>query len=72
MLVLDYSSLFITFGFAGVGVHSAPVMRWVIFLGLGWVEESCVVCDAHLYLLHFHTGSFGASSSGEMVLFGVA
>jgi hypothetical protein len=27
-----------------------------------------MVCDAHLFLLQFHTGSFGASWQGKMVL----
>jgi hypothetical protein len=27
----------------------------------GWVRELCVVCDAHLFLLQLHTGSFGVA-----------
>jgi hypothetical protein len=34
----------------------------------GWGGEPCMVCDAHMYLLQFHAGSFGAGSWGKVVL----
>jgi hypothetical protein len=47
--VLDYSSLFVFFSFAGGrGVQSTWELCWIVFLG-GWVGESHVVHDAHLY-----------------------
>jgi hypothetical protein len=64
--VFDYISLFMAFTFAAQGLH------WNIFLGCSGVGEAgelCVVHDAHLYLLQFHTDSFGASWWVEMVLF---
>jgi hypothetical protein len=39
--------------------------------GQGCIREPSVVCNAHLYLLQFHAGRFGASCQGEMVLLGV-
>jgi hypothetical protein len=50
-----------------VVVQSAQGLSYIIFLGgEGWVGELCMVYDARLSLLQFHTGSFGASWQGEM------
>jgi hypothetical protein len=72
MLLLDYSSPFMVFSFAGGGVQSPHGMHWMIFLGwngfAGWVEEPCMLCDAHLLLLQLHTCSFIGSGRGEMML----
>jgi hypothetical protein len=52
----------------GVGiVQSAKDLYWIIFLG-GWVGESHLVCDASLFIMQFHTSSFGTSWQGEMAL----
>jgi hypothetical protein len=32
----------------------------------GWVGESCMLCDAYLFIQQFHASSFGASWWGEM------
>jgi hypothetical protein len=73
MLVLDYSPLFMTFSFAGVGGSVHPGVALDYFPGVwGWVGELHMVNNAHLYLLQFHTGRFGASCWGEMVLFSAA
>jgi hypothetical protein len=68
MSVLDYSFLFRTFSFAGGGrsVHPGAVLSRVG----GCIGESRVVRDAHLYLLQFRAGCFGASCRGEMASFG--
>jgi hypothetical protein len=34
----------------------------------GWVGKSRMVCDTHLFVLQFHTNSFGADWQGEVVL----
>jgi hypothetical protein len=68
MLVSDYSSLFMAFSFGeGWGsVHPGAELNY--FPGVGrWVGEQHMVLDAHLYLLQFNAGSFGASYQGEMV-----
>jgi hypothetical protein len=50
-------------------VQSAQGLHWIMLGGaVGWVGESCVVCDAHLFILQFHTGSFGASWQEEIAV----
>jgi hypothetical protein len=54
-------------GFSLWGVFSPPRGGTGLF-SLGWrggVDESRVLCDAHLCLLQFHAGKFGASSLGR-------
>jgi hypothetical protein len=70
--VLDYSLLFIFFSFAvggsvcpGAVLDYFPGMGWVRG---GWVRDPHVVCDDYLFLLQSHTGNFGASWWGEMVM----
>jgi hypothetical protein len=59
------------FSFAeGVSVHPGPALDNFPGVG-GWVGEPHVLCDAYLYLLQFHAGSFGASCLGEMASFDV-
>jgi hypothetical protein len=71
ILVLDYSSLFMAFSFARGGHLSAQGLCWVIFPRCRGVRKPCMVPDAHLFLLHIHTGSIGASYWGEMLSFGM-
>jgi hypothetical protein len=56
----------------GGAVQSAQGLCQIIFLECagvgGWVGEPCVVCDAYLFLLQFHTGGFVSSCQGEMAL----
>jgi hypothetical protein len=54
------------FSFTGKGV-SLPRAALDYFLR-GWIVESCLVHDAHLFLLQFHTVSFGAGWQGEIAL----
>jgi hypothetical protein len=40
-------------GIRGCGVvQSAQGLHWIIFPG-GWVGESCLVCDVHLFFCSF-------------------
>jgi hypothetical protein len=66
MLVLHYNSFFVFFQFSWEAVQSTQVLCWIIFLR--WDGEVHVVCDAHLFLLQFHAGSFVVSWWGEMAL----
>jgi hypothetical protein len=74
MWVLDYNSLFMVFSFAwGSGFQSTWGCTGLFSQGgMGWVGESHMVHDAHLYFLQFYLGSFGDSCQGEMASFGVA
>jgi hypothetical protein len=55
------------FSFAGLGfsLPRAALDYWLE----RWIELSCMVCDAHLFILQFHAGSFGAGCQIEMALF---
>jgi hypothetical protein len=68
MSVLDYSSLFMAFSFAG-GVFSPPRGCTGLFSwgGGGVVRELHKVHDAGV----FHAGSFGVSCREEMISFGM-
>jgi hypothetical protein len=44
-------------------VQSAQGLRWIMFLGS---EESCVMGDAHLFILQILASSFETSWQGEM------
>jgi hypothetical protein len=50
----------------GSSVYSGAVLNYVPG---GWVRELHVVCVAHLFVLQFHTSSFGASLWVEMAVF---
>jgi hypothetical protein len=53
----------------GGGVMSAHELCWIIFpWRVGGRGEPHEVCDAHLFLLQFHAGSFGSGWWGEMAL----
>jgi hypothetical protein len=65
LLELDYSSLFILFSFVG-GRGSVFPQAALDYVSRGWVGESHVMCDAHLFVLQIHASSFGTSWQGEM------
>jgi hypothetical protein len=53
------------FTFVGEGLNlSSPVLN---YFPRGQVGESCVVYDAHLFILQIHASSFGAGHWTEMV-----
>jgi hypothetical protein len=71
LLVLDYSSLFKLFSFAGVG-FSLPRAVMDYFLG-DWVGELSVVCDDHLFILQLHKAALGpAVGKNDTTFFSVA
>jgi hypothetical protein len=72
-LVLVYSSLFILFTFAGGGggCFSRPGAAWIMLPG-GWLGESLVVHDAHLFVLQIHAHSFELAGGEKCCCFSYA
>jgi hypothetical protein len=56
--VLDYSFLFMLFGFVGGGNSIGPGAV-LYYVPMGWLGESRIVHVAHLFILWFYASSFG-------------